>query len=726
MPKRYDTKKAINYLYSHGYRITDQKWHYQNMTKAIPLYDLINKKLVNLSLNQVEKLVSRKRNPRLEYTPTELDKMFPQEQPTIIQPTEKNTFTLTHQKIPDYTNQLKQACDKNSTVIFYVNRDSAADEKALKDSLIFVLDTLKSKLLKHDIRVTLTSADGTQKYFHLNENSFDLLESAFFADDIPDINDSNTEILYHYYIKELASVTFDIKPPKKPSRINPGFFPFVNKSTIDLTEYGIYNSAEDPMLFKESCLITAIRNSGILDEQDFNRLQHFIQTRTYLLEELPLICKEFNVNIVLHMFSERTNKINMREYAPGADSVYKSPKENAKTIKLIIMYGHYMVDKKLDLKNYPEFKNITNICTLINKLINSKQLVPMTDEEMINIMANFNKTDNVKYNFQRPVQIKIPQRKQTNPLYTSKAKRTKFFFGYKPEPNEIDARLSEIQSFVNKLPLRQHIDVKQYYRYSTLMQRIMFEFGCYDNVYESSGIDNIMLRQSINYPKPHSDYNEGKPFEIIDQGKLYYIDMNSSYLSFVNGVPTDLTMQDRNYSINKLIKLMYNYRRKIKQTHPKLATTIKFLMNSCYGYSLRKPKYFKRKHTSNIENYINKYSSFIFATYNDQSSVNEGFVYSKASFAPDYNTLQFGADIINNYNNFMNKINNIVKVLYSNIDAILITEDDYNKLKELGYIGEELGQFKIEHIFDRFIYKSGRKWQGYLNNEIIEQRGKWT
>ena len=239
-----------------------------------------------------------------------------------------------------------------------------------------------------------------------------------------------------------------------------------------------------------------------------------------------------------------------------------------------------------------------------------------------------------------------------------------------------------------------------------------------------TGIDNIMLRESIVYPHPHSDYKAGKPFELKNQGKLYYIDMNSSYMSFINGMPTDLTCVEHNYKINKLINITYNYRRKVKQSHPKLATTIKFLMNSCYGYSLRKPKLYKRKYTTNVNSYLNRYSPFVFNVYNINGD-NEGYVHSKASFTPDYNTVQFGASILNNYHTFMNRIRSIVNVIYENIDAILINEDDYNKLLAAGYIGDNLGQFKIEHVFTSFKYISPRKWYAICDDGTIEKRGKW-
>ena len=247
MPKRYDTKKAIDFLYKHGYRITKPNWHYQTMTKDIPLFDLINNKPISLSLNAVEKLVSKKRNPRLEYNPADLDKLYPIEQPK--QESKQPSYDkLRH----DYVKQLKQACDKNLTVIF----DVADNARAAKDQLVDAIDYLRPQLLKHSVLILLTSKNGDQKYFHLTEYTFDLIDAALFNDDIPDIHDSNTEILYHFYVKELATITFEIQPPKKPSRHAPGFFPFVNKSGIDLTEYGIYSEADNPMLFKESCLIT--------------------------------------------------------------------------------------------------------------------------------------------------------------------------------------------------------------------------------------------------------------------------------------------------------------------------------------------------------------------------------------------------------------------------------------------------------------------------------------
>ena len=41
----------------------------------------------------------------------------------------------------------------------------------------------------------------------------------------------------------------------------------------------------------------------------------------------------------------------------------------------------------------------------------------------------------------------------------------------------------------------------------------------------------------------------------------------------------------------------------------------------------------------------------------------------------------------------------VKKIYYYNVDAVLIDEEDCNKLVLLGYVGPKLGQFKVLHVF---------------------------
>ena len=93
---------------------------------------------------------------------------------------------------------------------------------------------------------------------------------------------------------------------------------------------------------------------------------------------------------------------------------------------------------------------------------------------------------------------------------------------------------------------------------------------------------------------------------------------------------------------------------------------------------------------------------------------NSGFVDSINSFVPHFTIPQFALNVLNNFNNKINEISNLVHVYYYNIDSILIDEADYNKLFELGYINNNLGGFKIEHVFTEIAIKSPKIFVGTL------------
>lgn len=785
---KYTTDEAKEFLKQYGYT-APENFEFKNMNQKIRLYDVYNEQKVSLSMKQVEYYATKAATKRPKYTkPEQLNDIMNidyqpgkialshderkqmydilndiQTQPST-QPQQQTQQERIFKNVPeafDYinyyipTSERQNVINQIKSMVPKLIRDikakmshnqsliepiSPANQESAKNALLITLKMMKKDLLKVNCSITLTSTDGKQKKFYFNENSLNLLESALFHHDVPNPHDSNEEIVNQYFIKDLAQIQFDFAPLKENERKTAGFFPFINYSTIDLSDFGIYGK-DDKRRLNESCLILAIRQSGVLNEQEMKRLKHFIKTRTFLIEQLPEICEEFDVSFNVRIMKKDVKHADVRKYG-----------KSERLIRLIVMYGHYMVDKLPNvssyfLNNYSELKDENkmifknkegimtttktslNIPTVIQRLIEMKLLIPMTIDEIIDIKINFDMKDEINFNHQRLVKINNKERKYN--FNVIKPKQTKFFFGYQPEPDaegggtlsdEIDERLNELQKVVDSLPLRHRVIVSDYYRYSELMRKIMFEYGCFDGVFESTGEQNQKLRSEIHYPRPHSGFNDGEPFEIHD--KLYYIDMNSSYMSFIDGIPTDLTMTKRNYKINDLIKTFYEIRREKKRTNPKLATTLKFLMNSCFGYSLKKQKLYKNKFTNNLNFYTNAYQSFIFAIYPTEE--NKGFVHSRQSFSPDYNVVQFGYDILKNYNEFMNKIKQKVNVYFENIDAILINEADYLKLQAEGLIGENLGQFKIEHIFKSFEYISPRHWRGIDIDGTITTRGKWN
>ena len=92
-----------------------------------------------------------------------------------------------------------------------------------------------------------------------------------------------------------------------------------------------------------------------------------------------------------------------------------------------------------------------------------------------------------------------------------------------------------------------------------------------------------------------------------------------------------------------------------------------------------------------------------------------GFVTSLNPFVQHFSYPQFAKSVLDEFNSIMDNVKSIVNVLYQNVDAILINEADYNKLMELGYIGSELGQFKIEHIFTEIAIMTKKKYMAILD-----------
>ena len=161
---------------------------------------------------------------------------------------------------------------------------------------------------------------------------------------------------------------------------------------------------------------------------------------------------------------------------------------------------------KFDDKRYSFNKQGMKITKLLLLMIEHKLLTPMSDDEVYKFSWSF-KPSVVNYKTAcRKVVVKdkvdVPSYKRTHKL-----NQTKHFFGYEPELNEIDERLNEIQQVIDSLNLRKRINVRLYYKFSELMQKIMYEYGCYDEVYEISGELAKSIRDKCIFPKTRT-YND--------------------------------------------------------------------------------------------------------------------------------------------------------------------------------------------------------------------------
>ena len=590
--------------------------------------------------------------------------------------------------------------------------------------------------INKDIIMTIVDKKGHTQYARVNQNTIDMLDWVL-EDKEYEINDSGDPILES--LSNFKSIAFDFRNISKGTRIVGAFFPYYNNSDIDLTPYGIYKRGE---VIRESCLLTAFRSSGLLDNEQINLLSSFLKTKLIPREELKHISNLFNIRISCRVHYESGG------HSTGKTSTNEYGEKYGKTLKLHIIEDHYILDKDVNatvfyVKNYAKINNDERFvnhprkmmlsrldknryefskkgCTInriIDAMIENKLLEPMTDEEKrylqydecSGLFRDYRKNKSITVKCKEAIrQINIKDKKRI-PITFSKP--NKFLFGYDVKDEEIHQRLHELQRLVDSLNLRHNIDVSLYHHFSELMQKIMYEYGCLDDIYEFSGNVSQKIRSELQFPK--IIWSEGHY-----KGKLYYIDQAGAYMSSVTSIPSGMPDDDGNFKsentkIKELIEHLYDIRMKAKKIGmDKLATTIKYMMNSSWGYSMKKPKLIKHRFVKDVDEYVKKFDPFIIKYKYNQGHAGPGYVYRINPYVESYSYPQFARSVLNTFNAKMKELCNKVNVLYSKTDSALIYENDYKKLLSENWIGEKLGLFKVEHIFTEVYVKSAEKWIG--------------
>ena len=601
------------------------------------------------------------------------------------------------------------------------------------DFLYALSHAMKIAVPRIDKNIIMTILDnkGHTQYARVNQNTIDMLDWVL-EDKEYEINDSGDPILES--LSNFKSIAFDFRNISKGKRIVGAFFPYYNNSDIDLTPYGIYKRGE---VIRESCLLTAFRSSGLLDDEQLNLLSSFLKTKLIPREELKHISNLFNIRISCRVHYD-TGKTSTNEYG----------EKYGKTLKLHIIEDHYILDKDVNatvfyVKNYAKINNDERFvnhprkmmlsrldknryefskkgCTInriIDAMIENKLLEPMTDEEKrylqydecSGLFRDYRKNKSITVKCKEAIrQINIKDKKRI-PITFSKP--NKFLFGYDVKDEEIHQRLHELQRLVDSLNLRHSIDVSLYHHFSELMQKIMYEYGCLDDIYEFSGNVSQKIRSELQFPK--IIWSEGH-----FKGKLYYIDQAGAYMSSVTSIPSGMPDDDGNFKsentkIKELIEHLYDIRMKAKKVGmDKLATTIKYMMNSSWGYSMKKPKLIKHRFVKDVDEYVKRYDPFIIKYRYIKGNSGPGYVDRINPYVESYSYPQFARSVLNTFNAKMKELCNKVNVLYSKTDSALIYENDYKKLLSENWIGEKLGLFKVEHIFTEVYVKSAEKWIG--------------
>ena len=691
MSKRLSTKDVKELFEKYGYSLSDD-FKYKNNTTKYKVYDNYTNKYENLNLKQLQYRINKGRS-EYDIFNDFYNIAISDEEPIVKNKSNNNKIinTITKDLIK------KLLLQKDFT--YNVNHNN---DNIMLYALMFSIRNVGPKINKK-IRMTVYDDNNNPVYYYGNQNTVNFLYNII-NDNDHEYSDSNTAALDKF--KNIKSIKFEFVDIGKGKRVGGGFFSYINTTDIDLTKFGIFNDIKNDYI-NEPCLIQSFIASNIFTDNEINMLKSFINTRTIPLEQLKYISDLLKVHINVKYDNSH------RDYGIEYD----------KKIRLLIIDGHYMLNGNVNvtmncLRNYNENHTIEYnpkglpIKLVINTMKKLNLLVPMDITTYNKLLWGYNN----KYAYYNSYRKIIVNNKKDIPKFVKRMKHNKLLFGYDISEKDIEYRLNELQNIItNKLHL--NIDVRKYYRYSDLMLKIMYEYGCFDNVYELSGNVANNIRSELIFPK--TIYNKGHL-----KGKYYYIDLNGAYMSSVTSIPTGMPDNNGNFNgentkIKELIEKLYSIRMDAKNNNnDKLSTTIKFMMNSCWGLSIKKPNNFNKKYKDNktkFNKYMDTYSPYVIG-YD-----NKGFIYTVNPYREYYTFPQFARSVLDDFNDKMNYIKSLVSnVYYSKVDSLLISEDDYNKLYKLGYIGNNLGQFKVEHIFTEIYIKSADNWIGKnIENKYI-------
>ena len=126
------------------------------------------------------------------------------------------------------------------------------------------------------------------------------------------------------------------------------FFPYYNKTKLDLTQYGIFKSKEEAN-YDENCLIKTLREGGV-SENKINNIKLKITNAYVPVCKLKKIAEELGIKIRL-TYKQKTGRTKSEVYG-------KYDKE----ISIGLLEGHYFINNKITInkyaiENYEEIKD---------------------------------------------------------------------------------------------------------------------------------------------------------------------------------------------------------------------------------------------------------------------------------------------------------------------------------------------------------------------------------
>ena len=150
--------------------------------------------------------------------------------------------------------------------------------------------------------------------------------------------DEKTEKLYE------EEIEIDEDYREKPEG---GFFPYVNLSDLDLTQYQIFKTI-DKKNYKDNCLVYACIQSNVFSSEEINHLRYMVKTRTIPNDLIYEIAKYFKCHFIIRRIDERYDTLS-HQHQIKIDTRKKAwAKDFNRTVDILLFKNHYMINKPLD------------------------------------------------------------------------------------------------------------------------------------------------------------------------------------------------------------------------------------------------------------------------------------------------------------------------------------------------------------------------------------------
>ena len=322
---------------------------------------------------------------------------------------------------------LKKKKKTNTNTTKNINYRRATIISIKNEIKIIKQDNKNIKKIKQDIKIIKQNIKNTNritdffnnpvinKEININKNSYNLLNDLYIfhndfnlletANNTTFIKKSNTffdrntpieigkdkesdkDIEYDLIHRAIKKIT--LRWVRKQERPNGAFFPFYNKTELDLTKFQIFKESDIPNNL--NCLQKALKEGGLDNKKFVNLITLFIKDGTNIakndyipINKLIIICNSLNICIELTYYNK--NGISVKKIIPP---LIKGNINNNPIFKIGLLSNHYFINEdtlytkeNLGLINknnkYPKLNSIQ----LIKLLLKNKEtlLTPITNQ----------------------------------------------------------------------------------------------------------------------------------------------------------------------------------------------------------------------------------------------------------------------------------------------------------------------------------------------------------